>query len=131
MFIQILNFQQQKYYGVVVEYHIAPTAFFTEHLYTHSHVAVLHCTVPQEYLPDLLYVGETESVRQRLRQHRDAYRAKGYSFSAAVLAVRDKSAARRVETTLINNLKVRGFDIENDTDSKHVLFSTSSSSSRK
>lgn len=71
-------------------------------------------------------MGETESIRQRLKQHRVSYKAKGYSFSAAVLAVRDKSVARRVETTLINNLKVKGFDIENDTDSKHVLFSSAS-----
>lgn len=72
-------------------------------------------------------MGETESIRQRLRQHRDTYKKIGYSFNAAVLSVRDKSLARRVETTLINNLKAKGFDIENDTDSKHVLFSSSSS----
>lgn len=87
-------------------------------------------TSTQESLPDLLYVGETESIRQRLKQHRDTYKKNGYSFNAAVLSVRDKSLARRVETTLINNLKAKGFDIENDTDSKHVLFSASSSSGR-
>lgn len=70
----------------------------------------------------MLYVGETESVRQRLKQHRDHYKALGYSFNAAVVPVSDKSAARRLETSLIHALKGRGFDIENDSDSRHVLF---------
>ena len=82
-----------------------------------------HPSIQQENLPDLLYVGETESIRQRLKQHRDKYKAQGYSFNAAVLSVRDKSTARQTETVLINALKSRGLDIENDADSKHVLFS--------
>lgn len=70
----------------------------------------------------MLYVGETESVRQRLRQHRDRYKAEGYSFNAAVLGMPNKSAARRLETSLLQALKAQGFDIENDSDSRHVLF---------
>ena len=80
----------------------------------------------QEDLPDLLYVGETESIRQRLKQHRDKYKTLGYSFNAAVINVQNKSAARKIETMLINALKAKGLDIENDADSRHVLFSGSS-----
>lgn len=68
-------------------------------------------------------MGETESIRQRLKQHRDKYKTLGYSFNAAVLNVQHKSAARKLETVLINALKGKGLDIENDADSKHVLFS--------
>jgi predicted GIY-YIG superfamily endonuclease len=70
----------------------------------------------------VLYVGETESARQRLKQHRDKYKAQGYSFNAAVVTMPNKSAARRLETSLIQALKARGFDIENDSDGRHVLF---------
>ena len=91
---------------------------------SHSSFYFLLFSFPaQENLPDLLYVGETESIRQRLKQHRDHYKTQGYSFNAAVLSVRDKSTARQAETVLINALKSRGLDIENDADSKHVLFS--------
>lgn len=71
-------------------------------------------------------MGETESIRQRLKQHRDKYKTLGYSFNAAVISVQNKSAARKIETMLINALKSKGLDIENDADSRHVLFSGSS-----
>ena len=99
--------------------------FHQECSYFDQFFVILHIPT-QDYLPDVLYVGETESIRQRLQQHRAHYKAQGYSFNAAVAAVAGgKSAARRAETTLISALKSKGFDIENDSDSKHVLFGSS------
>lgn len=69
---------------------------------------------------DMLYVGETESISQRLDQHRRNRRGK--DISAVVLSISNKSSARFLETNLIRKLKSAGYDIDQDTDSQHSLF---------
>src|SRR5690606_4697904 len=70
--------------------------------------------------PDELYIGETESIRQRLQQHR-AIR-KGVKVRALVAPAPNKSAARATETRLISEFKRRGYDIQQDKDQQHQLF---------
>ena len=83
---------------------------------THTH------SMYQPSLSDVLYIGETESIRQRFKQHQDSFKKQQYTFTAAVLTLSNKSTARRVETTLINNLKKNGYDLMNQSDGHHVLF---------
>ena len=75
------------------------------------------------------YVGETESIRQRLLQHRQTFlggSAPQYDkLHCAVLQVRNKSAARAAEATAINAMRAMGFPLRSDRDSGHVHFSSS------
>lgn len=68
-----------------------------------------------------VYVGETESVGQRLLQHRT-----GNVFdvdTAFVTRAADKSDARRREAVLINALKSIGYEVLRSSDGSHRLFS--------
>jgi hypothetical protein len=80
---------------------------------------------------DTWYVGETESIAQRLRQHRHRYQLNGGNagagggsvvVSAVAVNVPNKSAARRIESTVISRMKSEGFVIERDADESHALF---------
>jgi hypothetical protein len=71
----------------------------------------------------VLYVGETESLNQRLREHRQYYKRKALVVSCVAFNVADKSAARALETRLIGELKQRGFPFDRDADATHSLFS--------
>ena len=71
-------------------------------------------------ISDILYVGETESINQRLKQHRD--QRKDFSISALVTNILDKSTARLCETNLINQLKDLGYQLQNSSDGEHQLF---------
>lgn len=81
-------------------------------------VYVLHLVSPGR--PDELYIGETESIRQRLQQHRTV--RKGVKIRALVAPAPNKSAARSVETRLISEFKRLGYDIQQDKDQQHKLF---------
>ena len=73
------------------------------------------------------YVGETEALDQRLRQHR----AKGGAWTEAaalVLPVRDRSTARALETALQRNLEAMGLALESSADARHRRFSAVSPS---
>lgn len=87
------------------------------------HVYPLHKTGSS-----VLYVGETESLTQRLHQHRLNYRRSGKHVEALACIVADKSLARQLETQSIHALKKAGYGFDKDTDSRHRLFSQSSSS---
>lgn len=71
---------------------------------------------------DSLYVGETESISQRIHQHRTSKKNKRNEISVAVATVQSKSAARATETLLIQSLKKNGYDVVQDSDSSHRLF---------
>ena len=86
-------------------------------------VYVLHL-VRRGGQPDSLYVGETGSVRQRLHEHRAPAGRFGDAavLRAAVVAVGDRSQARRLETALINDLKAQGYDLESSGDGHNILY---------
>ena len=69
---------------------------------------------------DRIYVGESESVSLRLKQHRQ--KRKGISVSAIIIPLTDKSCTRAVETLLISELNRYGFDLESSADIQHQLF---------
>ena len=73
--------------------------------------------------PCSFYVGETEGVSQRLRQHRAK---EGWNeVEMLALAVKGgKSSARSVETKLINALKECGALLVSEADGSHRLFSS-------
>ena len=72
---------------------------------------------------DKVYVGETESIRQRLRQH--VSQRKGTKITALVTTSPNKSSARGTEALLISRLKQEGYDIEGGgSDDMHVLFAS-------
>ncbi|GMH85492.1 hypothetical protein TL16_g10248, partial [Triparma laevis f. inornata] len=74
------------------------------------------------------YVGETESINQRLKQHRSK-RAKGYQYSkvqAAVVGIEGgKSKARLTETKVMKELEGLGFDLISKGDIDNKKFSSS------
>lgn len=98
-----------------------------------SLLVCVHCFVGMQE-GSVLYVGETESLSQRLHQHRLNYRRKGMQLEVLAMRMPDKSTARMVETETIRGLKKAGFRFDRTSDSQHVLFgqatakSTSSSS---
>jgi predicted GIY-YIG superfamily endonuclease len=71
-----------------------------------------------------LYVGETESIRQRLDRHRSHSGRDGWKVECLVLPVTvgGKSSARKLETSLIKKLKQMGFHLDSSGDEKHSLF---------
>ena len=74
-------------------------------------------------MSDVLYVGETGSVRQRLQQHRNNYNNNNcYISTITIIKVNNKSQSRSMESFLIKELKIKGFNIEHDSDESHVLF---------
>jgi hypothetical protein len=71
---------------------------------------------------DKVYVGETESIRQRLGQHTSA--RKGTRITALVASSPNKSSARGTESLLIARLKAQGYHLEGGgSDAAHSLFS--------
>lgn len=64
---------------------------------------------------DMLYVGETNSIRQRLAEHRTST-FRGMAVRAAVARQPNKSAARRAEAATIAALKSRGVELANASD---------------
>ena len=73
-----------------------------------------------------MYIGETESLAQRLKQHRQFYqRASNKQNTLTCLAfnVDNKSQARLWETKLIQYFKAQGEVFVHDTDVAHSLFS--------
>ena len=82
------------------------------------YVLVLH---GQGSASDRVYVGETESIRQRLKQHLGTY--KGVKITALVTSSPNKSSARGTESLLIARLKAQGYNVEGGGgDEQHVLF---------
>ena len=75
---------------------------------------------------DRVYVGETESIRQRLHQHRSGSFGKDYSRITALIASSpNKSSARGTETLLISTLKAEGYHVDGGgSDGSHRLFGT-------
>ena len=89
-----------------------------------SVVYILHIYSPKHpQLPGVFYVGETESLQQRLRQHRMFYKRAECQVVALAWNVADKSSARQLETQLIPWMKQRGFTFDRDADAAHSLFS--------
>ena len=74
------------------------------------------------------YVGETESINQRLKQHRSK-RVKGYQYSkvqATVVGIDGgKSKARMTETKVMKELERMGFDLISKGDMDNKRFSVS------
>lgn len=67
-------------------------------------------------------MGETESIRSRLEQHRQ--RMTDYLIECVVVVpAQNKSRARRMETDLIKMLRRENFPLLNTGDGDHVLFS--------
>lgn len=62
-----------------------------------------------------LYVGETESIRNRLKTHRQRRGREG-SVEAIVVPLSSKTEARSVETLCIRELREAGFDLQSDKD---------------
>lgn len=86
------------------------------------------CPLVSQGARGVFYVGETESLAQRLRQHRLFYRRSGGVVACVAFSVPHKSAARRLETLLIQQLKkpsllAEPLVFERDADAKHSLFS--------
>jgi len=81
---------------------------------------------PSSPLPPSFYVGETNSARQRLAQHRARFdgrreggREKG--LEAVVIPLSSKSEARVLEGLLINEMTQRGFPLWSDRDGRRKV----------
>jgi len=84
-----------------------------------SCVYVLECRRGDE--PPFLYVGETESIRERLATHRRLTFSK-HAVRALIAKSPNKSASRLMETLLIKDFKARGLDVQRDSDGSHKKF---------
>ncbi len=71
----------------------------------------------------VFYVGETESLNQRLRQHRMFYKRNDCLVHCLAFNMPNKSMARALETKLITTLKSKGYSFDRDSDATHTLFS--------
>lgn len=68
---------------------------------------------------ELLYVGETDSIRTRLTRHRKHF---GKAMEARVVPLTSKTEARTIETVCINELKNSGYALLSDFDgSRQIL----------
>lgn len=89
-----------------------------------SAVYILYLTsIKNSKKPGSFYVGETESLNQRIGTHRLNAKRSQKEISALVMNVANKSDARKLETTLILWLKEQGYHLDRSADAKHVLFS--------
>mmetsp|Transcript_27552 Transcript_27552/g.39111 ORF Transcript_27552/g.39111 Transcript_27552/m.39111 type:complete len:282 (-) Transcript_27552:120-965(-) len=100
----------------------------------HNCVYVLHVSNTDNDAPDVLYVGETAGIMQRLKRHRQKLNRNTVEYSgspnrktpsklsAAVVKVANKSQARLIETALIRRFKSLGFLLLGDADQAHQLF---------
>lgn len=82
--------------------------------------------------PGGIYVGETDCLPQRLRQHRA--RPEGGDWlraSAVAVAMPNKSAARKAEALAIRHLRRLGYKLISSADADHVHFGVQSLPSRK
>ena len=70
---------------------------------------------------DRVYVGETESIRQRLVEHTAA--RQGTRVTAVVTSAPNKSSARGTESLIIARLRADGYHLEGGSDGSHILFS--------
>ena len=66
-----------------------------------------------------VYVGETDSVRDRLKKHARTFGAFG---DALVVRVADKSAARKAEALALRRLQALGVPLASSADAAHVHF---------
>jgi len=67
---------------------------------------------------DGLYVGETDSVRDRLKKHGRTYDI----GDALVVTVKDKSAARKAEATALKKLQALGVPLLSTSDAANIHF---------
>ena len=65
-----------------------------------------------------LYVGETDSVRDRLKKHSRKYDL----GDALVVTVKDKSAARKAEATALKKLQALGVPLLSTSDAANIHF---------
>lgn len=76
------------------------------------------------------YVGESDAIRERLKQHArrwggsDSVGGKVFKLDAAVVAVENRSEARRLETAVIRAMKEEGFHLVSDKDGSRTHFSS-------
>lgn len=73
-------------------------------------------------LPDQIYIGETESISQRLIQHRR--RMKDHHVRALTIKVSNKSDARKIEAAFIQEFTKEGYNVVRSSDADNVLFSS-------
>ncbi|TFJ80938.1 hypothetical protein NSK_007581 [Nannochloropsis salina CCMP1776] len=75
--------------------------------------------------PPSFYVGETESARQRLAQHRATHKKKSRipesDLEALFVPVASKTEARNLEALLINALARRGFPLSSEADGRRAV----------
>ena len=78
-------------------------------------VYILHIQGP--IVGEILYVGETENLSNRLKQHRLTWRGKKATVRMAAYPIRSeeggKSKAKQLETLFINSFKKRGYALAN------------------
>lgn len=82
------------------------------------------------------YVGESDAIRERLQRHARRWGgggggsgssggSKAYKLDAVVVAVKNRSEARRLETAVIRAMKEEGFHLVSDKDGSRAHFSSS------
>ena len=79
------------------------------------------------------YVGESDAIRERLKQHARRWGGgggsdgdgKAFKLDAVVVAVENRSEARRLETAMIRAMKQEGFHLVSDNDGSRTHFSSS------
>lgn len=82
------------------------------------------------------YVGESDAIRERLKQHARRWgggsgsssgsgSGKAFKLDAVVVAVENRSEARRLETAVILAMKEEGFHLVSDNDGSRTHFSSS------
>lgn len=80
------------------------------------------------------YVGESDAIRERLKRHARRWGgsggsdgggdAKAFKLHAVVVAVENRSEARRLETAVIRAMKEEGFHLVSDKDGSRTHFSS-------
>lgn len=81
------------------------------------------------------YVGESDSIRERLKRHTKRWGdgrgsggggggARAFKLDAVVVPVENRSEARRLETALIRAMKDEGFHLVSDKDGSRTHFSS-------
>jgi DNA mismatch repair ATPase MutS/predicted GIY-YIG superfamily endonuclease len=78
--------------------------------------------VSDSNLPDRIYIGETESIAQRLQQHRRRW--KEHHVKVIAVQVANKSDARKIESAFIQEFRRQGYDVIQPSDADNVLFSS-------
>ena len=86
-----------------------------------GHSCVYLLLVRKRGSPDAFYVGETETISERVSTHRNKT-FKGSNIRGAVVKAPNKSTARLMETRIIGSLKRSGYLVLNDSDGAHSHF---------